>query len=163
MSGITPTPGASSQDLTEVLAAPLRLEERAHGSGLSPEPPGPGHYLRVESPRETLLVPLARGVTHVGRGFTADLRIDDKSVSRRHAILVIRGSAGLRVLDDRSSNGTFVNGRRVGQAELQDGDVLVLGRVVLHYRHMQATAAQPDRSPTLASHRPTVGCAGEAW
>ena len=37
------------------------------------------------------------------------------------------------MLDDRSSNGTFVNGRRIVQADLNDGDVLVLGRVVLRY------------------------------
>jgi pSer/pThr/pTyr-binding forkhead associated (FHA) protein len=37
------------------------------------------------------------------------------------------------VLDDRSSNGTFVNGRRVQQADLSDGDVIVVGRVVLRY------------------------------
>jgi pSer/pThr/pTyr-binding forkhead associated (FHA) protein len=37
------------------------------------------------------------------------------------------------VLDDRSANGTFVNGRRIVQADLQNGDVLVLGRVVMRY------------------------------
>ena len=44
------------------------------------------------------------------------------------------GAAGSRILDDRSANGTFVNGRRVTEAELRDGDVVVLGRVVLTYR-----------------------------
>ena len=62
----------------------------------------------------------------------ADLRLDESSVSRRHAILVPR-PAGARILDDRSSNGTFVNGRRVQQADLNNGDVLVIGRVVLRY------------------------------
>jgi pSer/pThr/pTyr-binding forkhead associated (FHA) protein len=41
--------------------------------------------------------------------------------------------SGVRVLDDRSSNGTFVNGRRIVQADLRNGDVLVVGRVVLRY------------------------------
>ena len=71
-------------------------------------------------------------MTHVGRGLAADLRLDEDSVSRRHAILLQR-RAGVRVLDDRSSNGTFVNGRRVVEADLSDGDVLVLGRIVLRY------------------------------
>jgi len=69
---------------------------------------------------------------HVGRGLTADLHLDEASVSRRHAILVNRKSS-TQVLDDRSSNGTFVNGRRISQAELRNGDVLVLGRVLLRY------------------------------
>ncbi len=39
----------------------------------------------------------------------------------------------VRILDDRSSNGTFVNGRRIQEAELRHGDVVVIGRVVLQY------------------------------
>ncbi len=89
----------------------------------------------MQGPDETLLIPLQPGVTHVGRGLAADLRLDEASVSRRHAILLQRRS-GVRVLDDRSSNGTFVNGRRIAQADLSDGDVLVLGRVVLRYHEV---------------------------
>jgi pSer/pThr/pTyr-binding forkhead associated (FHA) protein len=80
---------------------------------------------------------LGGDVTHVGRGMTADLRLDDYTVSARHAIIVAR-AAGLRILDDRSTNGTVVNGRRVDEAELHDGDVVVLGRVVLTYRDLRA-------------------------
>ena len=79
---------------------------------------------------------LTGDVTHVGRGITADIRLDDHTVSARHAIVVARGDR-LRILDDRSTNGTLVNGRRVDEAELRDGDVLVLGRVVLTYRHVR--------------------------
>ena len=71
-------------------------------------------------------------MTHVGRGLAADLRLDEASVSRRHAILV-HNRTGVRILDDRSSNGTYVNGRRIEQADLTNGDVLVMGRVVLRY------------------------------
>jgi pSer/pThr/pTyr-binding forkhead associated (FHA) protein len=95
-------------------------------------PAAPGRYIEVQGPEETLLIPLGRGVTHVGRGLAADLHLDEASVSRRHAILHHRRS-GVRVLDDRSSNGTFVNGRRILQMDLHNGDVLVLGRVVLRY------------------------------
>jgi hypothetical protein len=76
---------------------------------------------------------LTADVTHVGRGMTADVRLDDHTVSARHAIVVARADR-LRILDDRSTNGTVVNGRRTDEAELHDGDVVVLGRVVLIYR-----------------------------
>jgi pSer/pThr/pTyr-binding forkhead associated (FHA) protein len=76
-------------------------------------------------------------VTHIGRGMRADVRLDDHTVSARHAIVVAR-TAGLRILDDRSTNGTIVNGRRVDEAALCDGDVVVLGRVVLTYRDLRA-------------------------
>ncbi len=92
----------------------------------------PGRYVEVQGPDRTLHIPLGGGVIHIGRGLTADLHIDESSVSRRHAILVPR-PAGARILDDRSANGTFVNGQRVQQADLRSGDVIVIGRVVLRY------------------------------
>lgn len=75
-------------------------------------------------------------VTHIGRGMTAEIRLDDHTVSARHAIVVVRADR-LRILDDRSTNGTVVNGRRVDEADLRDRDVVVLGRVVLTYRDLR--------------------------
>jgi predicted component of type VI protein secretion system len=89
----------------------------------------PGRYLMCGDEAFALV----KDVTHVGRGMIADVRLDDHTVSARHAIVVMRGDR-LRILDVRSTNGTIVNGRRVEQAELHDGDVVVLGRVVLTYR-----------------------------
>ena len=56
------------------------------------------------------------------------------------------------MLDDRSSNGTFVNGRRVTVAYLADGDVLRFGRAVLRYVEVarapgRAAAPDPARAP----------------
>jgi pSer/pThr/pTyr-binding forkhead associated (FHA) protein len=79
---------------------------------------------------------LGDDVTHLGRGIIADVRLDDHTVSARHAIVVARAGS-VRILDDRSTNGTVVNGRRVDEAELRDGDVVVLGRVVLTYRDLR--------------------------
>jgi len=115
--------------MTERVDAVACLDDRTRRQA---SPARPGRYIEVEGPQETLLIPLGPGVTHIGRGLAADLRLDEGSVSRRHAILVQRSKC-VRLLDDRSSNGTFVNGRRVVQADLQSGDVLVLGRVVLRY------------------------------
>jgi pSer/pThr/pTyr-binding forkhead associated (FHA) protein len=123
--------------LTERLDSVACLDERARRCARPALPSAPGRYLEVEGSEETLLIPLGRSVTHIGRGLSADLHLDEASVSRRHAIIVHRPT-GARVLDDRSSNGTFVNGRRVSQADLCNGDVLVLGRVVLRYLELGA-------------------------
>jgi pSer/pThr/pTyr-binding forkhead associated (FHA) protein len=92
----------------------------------------PGRYLALHEDGITQLIPLHREVTHMGRGFSADVRLEDQTVSRRHAVIVDRGD-GPRILDDRSANGTFVNGLRVAEARLRDRDVVRLGRVVLVY------------------------------
>jgi pSer/pThr/pTyr-binding forkhead associated (FHA) protein len=72
-------------------------------------------------------VGLAEGTTRIGRSPTADICLEDPSVSRRHA-MVLREGDSVRILDDRSLNGVFVNGERVTSRELKDGDVLQLGR-----------------------------------
>jgi pSer/pThr/pTyr-binding forkhead associated (FHA) protein len=130
----TPTAIVSpaAEGLTERVDAIACLDESVRRKAISERPSGPGRFLEVQGPGETLLIPLGSGVMHIGRGLSADLHLDEKSVSRRHAMLVERPS-GARLLDDRSSNGTFVNGRRIVQADLHNGDVIVLGRVVLRY------------------------------
>jgi hypothetical protein len=131
-------PTAAAEGTTERVDAVACLDERVRREATpvsqTPVPPPlePGRYLEVRGPDETLLVRLEQDVTRIGRGLSADLRLDENSVSRRHAMLVSEAS-GARVLDDRSSNGTFVNGRRVEQAPLANGDLLVLGRVTLRY------------------------------
>lgn len=99
-----------------------------------------GRWLVVEQGGEQRPVALTRPITHLGRGFAATLQLEDPGVSRRHAIVVQR-RGGVRILDDRSANGTWVNGRRVHDAELRDGDVIVLGRAVLVYRELPSQAS----------------------
>jgi predicted component of type VI protein secretion system len=111
------------------------LEAAPHGDDHRGDPGLPlesGRYLLCGSQ----VFALTADVTHVGRGIGADMRLDDHTVSARHAIVVARADR-LRILDDRSTNGTVVNGRRVDEAELHDGDVVVLGRVVLTYRDVR--------------------------
>jgi len=68
----------------------------------------------------------------IGRSLAAEVRFDDPTVSRRHAILH-RHERGVRILDDRSLNGVFVNGERVHSHELADGDEIVIGRFRLYF------------------------------
>jgi pSer/pThr/pTyr-binding forkhead associated (FHA) protein len=131
MTSQTLTP-AAVDGITERFDPTSCLDERVRHQAVPVEPVGPGRYIEIQGPDRTLLIALADGVMHVGRGLAAELRLDDISVSRRHAIIVPR-PGGARILDDRSANGTFVNGRRVQQADLRDGDVIVLGRVVLRF------------------------------
>src|SRR3712207_5486662 len=81
----------------------------------------PGQYLAVEDGDEMSIIPLTAEITRVGRAIAADIRLDDRTVSRTHARLV-RRDGGICILDDRSMNGVFVNGERVSDAVLRDGD-----------------------------------------
>ena len=91
--------------------------------------PRPGRYLtRRAEEGEILVFPIDRGWTRIGRSIAADVRLDDPSVSRRHALIVSEQPDSLRVLDDRSLNGVFLNGELVEWARLEDGDELTIGR-----------------------------------
>jgi hypothetical protein len=87
----------------------------------------PGDHLAYRDGGEVRVEPLAREWTRIGRSLAADIRFDDATVSRRHA-LVMRQPDGIRVVDDRSLNGVYVNGNRVEWRTLHDGDEVVVGR-----------------------------------
>jgi hypothetical protein len=130
-------PIARSAALVEDLPATSALDVLPYGdSGRSASELGGLAAARYLIAEDGEAFALGDDVTHVGRGMTADVHLDDHTVSARHAIIVAR-AAGLRILDDRSTNGTIVNGRRVDEADLHDGDVVVLGRVVLTYRDLR--------------------------
>ncbi len=89
---------------------------------------GSRHLVCLGEDGEVLDFEIEPGWTRIGRSVTADVRLDDPSVSRRHALIVSEVGEALRVLDDRSLNGVFVNGETVEWGKLADGDELVIGR-----------------------------------
>jgi hypothetical protein len=94
----------------------------------------PGEYLCFDdgSSDQPQVVALTREWTRIGRSLAADVRFDDPTVSRRHA-LIVRQPDGVRVLDDRSLNGVFVNDERIEGRLLADGDEIIVGRYRLGY------------------------------
>lgn len=90
--------------------------------------PGSRHLVCREKDGEVFSFEIKTGWTRIGRSVSADIRLDDPSVSRRHALIVSEPGEPLRVLDDRSLNGVFVNGDTVEWGRLADGDELTIGR-----------------------------------
>ena len=75
----------------------------------------------------------APGSVKIGRNTDNDIVIPDVLASRHHATLVPTG-AGTEIRDNRSINGTFVNGSRVEIALLNEGDTVTIGNVDLVFR-----------------------------
>jgi hypothetical protein len=96
-----------------------------------------GDYLVYKDASRVSVLPLTREWTKIGRSLTADIRLDDPTVSRRHA-LICRQGGGARVLDDRSLNGIYLNGERTEWGELSDGDELMIGRYHLYFLEQSA-------------------------
>jgi len=110
----------------------------------------PGRYVVFQDSGAVRTVTIPRDLMRIGRSLSADLRFEDPTVSRRHAVLISE-SSGVRVLDDRSLNGVFVNGERIVSHLLRDGDEIVIGRYHLRFAdRTSATAASAAGAPALA-------------
>jgi pSer/pThr/pTyr-binding forkhead associated (FHA) protein len=112
-------------------ALPL-LDHRTRSRTMPAQLALPGQYLALTDGEETRLLKLDSKLTHIGRGAASEVRFEEHRVSRNHAIVVLHGRHA-RVLDNRSSNGTFVNGRRIVATNLHDGDVIRLGAIAIQY------------------------------
>lgn len=88
-----------------------------------------GRFLTYRDEEEEIHVfHVGPGWTRIGRSATADIRLDHPSVSRRHALIVSEPPDSLRVLDDRSLNGVFLNGDVIEWARVENSDELAIGR-----------------------------------
>jgi two-component system, NtrC family, response regulator AtoC len=108
---------------------------------------GHGLALRVigNNLSDLFALPLAGDVV-IGRGTEADIRIDDASISRRHALISI--GPKIRIKDLASANGTRVADRAVAAdewADLSVGEVIDLGSVMLILQRGEADTAPASR------------------
>jgi pSer/pThr/pTyr-binding forkhead associated (FHA) protein len=103
-----------------------------------------GHFLVYRDASRVSVMPLTKEWTKIGRSLTADIRLDDPTVSRRHA-LICRQREGVRVLDDRSLNGIFLNGERTEWSKLHDGDELMIGRYHMHFIESGTTTLDEEQ------------------
>ena len=109
--------------------------------GAAPPMPDIQVIARVTLPNGTREIPLifkpGGRRLNVGRASDNDLTLNDTSVSKIHAALLMSGEGTLLVADTGSTNGTYVNGRRIAYGEsrlIEDGDVVGFGDVEVRLR-----------------------------
>ncbi len=105
-------------------------------------------------PQPNQVFELSKDITNLGRDITNDIVINDREVSRHH-LRFMRGSDGFSIEDLGSTNGTFINGKRIsGTASIKNGDMIGLGETVtLGYEMMRAgndPFQQPSAPPVQA-------------
>lgn len=138
--GIVPVPIGSSGPI--VVGTPL------------PPPTPPSKDVEVED--RTFIVPEAlllseadngqavnfrlTALTYIGRSEDNQLRLLDPGVSRRH-VLVMATPGGYTIRDLGSQNGTYVNGTRVDESPLTDGDRITIGEINLVFRGAPAAVS----------------------
>ncbi len=91
----------------------------------------------------------------VGRALQCDVPILDATISRRHAELWV-DEEGLHLLDLGSSNGTFVNGRRVERGLARVDDIVTFGKVSFKLLSRPDIITPPDLAPGEIERRPSA-------
>ncbi len=110
-------------------------------TGAAPPMPDIEVIARITLPAGTREVPLlfkpGGKRLNVGRASDNELTLNDASVSKIHAALLMTGEGTLLVADTGSTNGTYLNGRRISYGEsrlIEDGDVVGFGDVEVRLR-----------------------------
>ncbi len=112
-------------------------------------------------------IPLERELVILGREIGADVRVNDSKVSRRHAMVVksinpVTQDAEYTLRDFGSRNGTLLNGERIHEEVLQNGDKITLGDQILRFdlldeidreyqRHIHRLISHDDLTGLLSS------------
>ncbi len=115
-------------DLEKRAAAPV---DSASQTGEEVALEGPARVL-IRSDANTDYVHVLGRRTRIGRGSDNELVLDLKHVSRYHAVL-LAGPVNTTIEDLRSTNGVFVNNKRVARHVLRDGDRVTIGKT--HFRY----------------------------
>lgn len=135
--------------------------EAQHRSGISGRSPAPKYELRfVSGPRDGYVQPVETSHLSIGRSQASDLVLDGMLISREHAQIVYEN--GRFVLYDKdSTNGTYLNGRRVASNVLVSGDQIQIGPHILEFRIEGEGIPSPPPRPQPRESPPPVYRVGE--
>lgn len=97
--------------------------------------PGMGSgYVRVEEGKEPgRAYEIKKDALSIGRSRESDIFLEDLAVSRLHATVFRDEQGNYHVRDENSANGTTVNGQRIADHVLDEGDEIGLGQTVLAF------------------------------
>jgi hypothetical protein len=138
---VDPTFGEFEEDLRRQDEETRAARSGVPIPGAAPPMPDIQVIARVTLPHGTREIPLifrpGGRRLNVGRAADCELTLNDKSVSKIHAALLMTAEGTLLVADTGSTNGTYLNGRRISYGEsrlIEDGDVVGFGDVEVRLR-----------------------------
>ncbi|HEY2797808.1 MAG TPA: FHA domain-containing protein [Thermoanaerobaculia bacterium] len=137
-------------DATRIMAADKAAPAQPPEAAAAPRIPVTTQVTRAPSSQETVVTPAARVVrivdgneekvfalrpntNTIGRHPKCEVELPSTEVSRRHAEITL-GPEGFRIVDLNSNNGVYVNGKKVKEQLLADGDLIQLGTQSLRFR-----------------------------
>lgn len=123
----------ATETATNVEPIPLSELDREAVAAL---PPGTALLIVQRGPNSGARFLLDQPVTNAGRSPSADIFLDDVTVSRKHCQFIAEDGGHL-VRDSGALNGTYVNRERVDSAKLKAGDEVQIGKYRMTYQPSQ--------------------------
>lgn len=149
----SPTPGgrrkSGPQGTAVVAREDLPAGDRAHGGA---DGNGAPALVGLTPPFAEQRFPLHPVQNRIGRSADNTIVIDDPGISSEHA-RIDHDNGHWTVLNALSTNGTFVNGRAVHEAEVRDGDRITLGNIAFEFRLREP---ESDPRPAAGWQRPGI-------
>lgn len=105
------------------------------------------YVMLIEGSEEKKRFDITESPVFIGRDRGMDIRLDDSSISREHAVLFFYENR-FYIRDLKSTNGTLVNGKRIEQCALNYKDVIQLGRCALRFFIEQAGKTEDREQKT---------------
>jgi len=93
----------------------------------------------LNGPRRGQLCHISRPETTIGREADNDIVLEDETVSRHHARLIVEpgiGNPQVYLQDLASANGTFLNGERIVRRLLHDEDRIAIGKTIFAFKQL---------------------------
>lgn len=109
-------------------------DDQTHHACLRPSPQGFGVLILRQGTEDEYVFEVRKSRTTIGRGHESDIVLHDSAVSRKHATVTRDEEGSYRIRDQDSVNGTYVNGQRIIEHVLDDGDEIQVGMMMLAFR-----------------------------
>ncbi len=98
---------------------------------------------------------LTQNIIKIGKLSSSQIRIDDETVSRMHAVIEVAGAGEVFIIDVGSAKGTYVNGQKINKTKLNSGDTVLLGSVKIVVTIGEAVAGASAPAPSPMDDGPT--------
>lgn len=100
--------------------------------GISPAISGQARLVGLEGVLSGSFFPIGEKEITIGRGEDRDIVVRDNAVSRKHCRIVLEED-GYYIVDEGSTNGTFVEGVRITREKLKNGDIIQIGETKMRF------------------------------
>ena len=144
-----------------VLLLVLLMQRSSNGLSSSAKQPIPTPismeglaFLTLDQDSKEIPHPIRSAAFRIGRMKDNDLVVDDTSVSRHHAEVRRRRDGSFEALDLNSMNGVFVNGKKVHESTLNDGDLLDVGDIRMRFSAENVNALGGEETVMLRTILP---------